>query len=152
MKSSDDRLIRLIAVFKFLKAGLLVAVGVGAFKFLHKDIAGIFERWIMMLRLDPGRHFIDLALAKVSKARPEQIKKIGIGSFLYAGLFLAEGTGLWLRKRWGEWLTVIITGSLLPVEVYEIFRHFSVVKVAVLAVNLAIVVYLILRIRSRKSV
>jgi uncharacterized membrane protein (DUF2068 family) len=151
MKSSDDRLIRVIAVFKFVKAALLIALGIGAFKLLHKDIAGIFEHWIEALKLDPGERFLDLALAKASSVRPEQIKKIGLGSFVYAGLFLAEGTGLWLRKLWGEWLTVIITSSLVPVEIYEIHRHFSAMKVDVLVINLAIVVYLILRIRRRQS-
>src|ERR1700688_4630867 len=46
MKSSHDRLIRLIALFKLLKATLLVAVGVGAFKLLHQDISSVMEHWI----------------------------------------------------------------------------------------------------------
>jgi uncharacterized membrane protein (DUF2068 family) len=149
---SDDRLIRLIALFKFLKAALLIALGVGAFRLLHKDIAAVAEHWIEALRLDPGDRFLDAALAKASNLNPEQIRKIGLGSFLYAGLFLAEGTGLWLRKRWGEWLTIIITSSLVPVEIYEIHRHVSLTKLVVLAINLAIVVYLILRIRNHPSV
>ena len=152
MKSSDDRLIRLIAVFKFVKGGLLVALGIGVFNLLHKDIAGAVERWIEALRLDPGNHFLNAALAKASNVSPEQITKIGLGSFLYAGLFLTEGTGLWLRKRWGEWLTVIITSSLIPVEIYEIHRHLSVLKLGVLALNVAIVGYLIFRIRSQHPV
>ena len=151
MKSSHDRLIRLIAVFKFVKAGLLVALGVGAFNLLHKDIAGVVEHWIEALRLDPGNRFLDTALAKASHVSPEQVKKIGLGSFLYAGLFLTEGTGLWLRKRWGEWLTVIITSSLIPVEIYEIHRHLSLLKLGVLAVNVVIVGYLIFRIQSQQS-
>lgn len=152
MKSSNDRLIRLIAVFKFVKGGLLVALGIGVFNLLHKDIAGAVEHWIEALRLDPGNHFLNAALAKASNVSPEQIKKIGLGSFLYAALFLTEGTGLWLRKRWGEWLTVIVTSSLIPVEIYEIYRHLSVLKFGVLAVNAAIVAYLIFRIRSQQSV
>lgn len=152
MKLSDDRLIRLIAVFKFFKAGLLIALGVGAFKLLHKDIAGVVEHWIEALRLAPGNRFLDAALAKAAKISPQQIKKIGLGSLLYAGLFLVEGVGLWLRKRWGEWLTVIITGSLMPLEIYEIHRHLSLAKFAVLTLNLAIVVYLIFRIRRPQSV
>ena len=147
MKSSDDGLIRLIAVFKFLKAGLLIALGIGLFKLLHKDVGDVLEHWCQALRLDPGRHFVNLALEKATNVSPEQVKKLGLGSFLYAGLFLAEGTGLWLRKRWGEWLTVIITSSLVPVEIYEIHKHFSYVKVGVLALNIAIVVYLIYRMR-----
>lgn len=149
MKPSKDRLIRLIAIFKFVKAGLLIALGVGAFKLLHKDVGSVLEHWVEVMRLDPGGRFLDMALARASDVRPEQIKKVGLGSFVYAGLFLAEGTGLWMRKRWGEWLTVIITSSLLPVEIYELFRHFSAVKVVVLLLNVGIVMYLVVRIRKR---
>src|ERR1700735_4366049 len=141
MKSPHDRLLRLIAIFKFFKAGLLMALGIGAFRLLHRDLGGVLEHWIMALKLDPGQHFLDVALAKASNVSPAQIKKLGLGSFVYAALFLAEGTGLWLRKRWGEWLTVIITSSLVPVELYEIYRHPSAVKVGVLVINLAIVGY-----------
>jgi uncharacterized membrane protein (DUF2068 family) len=148
MKSSNDRVLRLIAVIKFLKAAALIAFGVGAFRLLHRDVGGLAEHWVEALRFDPGSRYVVMFLAKVSNLHPDQIKKLGLVSFLYAGLFLAEGTGLWLQKRWGEWLTVIITSSLLPVEIYEIYRHPSAVKVAVLALNLGIVVYLIYRIRG----
>jgi uncharacterized membrane protein (DUF2068 family) len=151
MKSSGDRLIRLIAIFKFLKAGLLIALGIGLFKLLYKDVGDVFEHWCEALRLDPGSHFVNLAFEKATRVSPAQVKKLGLGSFLYAGLFLAEGTGLWLRKRWGEWLTVIITSSLVPIELYEIYRHSSYVKLVVLALNVAIVIYLIYHIRSQRS-
>ncbi len=149
MKTSHDRLLRAIAVFKFFKAATLVALGVGAFRLMHKDVGGLMEHWAQAMRLDPGGRWLDTALAKASSVRPDQIKKLGLGSFLYAALFLAEGTGLWMQKRWGEWLTVIITGSLVPVEIYEIYRHPSAVKVAVLVINIAIVGYLIYRIRNK---
>jgi uncharacterized membrane protein (DUF2068 family) len=149
MKSSEDGLLRLIAVFKFFKAALLIALGVGLFRLLHKDIGGVLEHWCEALRLDPGSHFVNQAWARAARVSPAQVKQLGVGSFLYAGLFLAEGTGLWLRKRWGEWLTIIITSSLVPVEIFEIHRHPSWVKVGVLVVNVAIVVYLIYHIRKR---
>ena len=151
MKKSGDHLIRLIAVFKLLKAALLVAVGVGALKLLHKDLGAVVEHWIEMLRLDPGSRFVDVALAKASNVSPKQIEKLGVGSFVYAALFLTEGIGLWLRKRWAEWLTVIITSSLVPIEIYEIYRHPGWVKVAVLVVNVAVVVYLVHHIRSEPN-
>jgi uncharacterized membrane protein (DUF2068 family) len=138
MKSSDDRVI---------KAGLLIALGVGAFKVLHRDIASVAEHWIEVLNLDPGNRFIDVVLTKASNVNPDQVKKLGLGSFVYAGLFLTEGIGLWLLNRWAEWLTVIITSSLIPFEIYEIHRRLTLAKVGVLVVNAAIVVYLICRIR-----
>jgi uncharacterized membrane protein (DUF2068 family) len=144
-------LLRVIAAFKFLKAALLVAVSVGAFRLLHQDVAGVFEHWIVASGLDPGNRYLDALLARMSNLTPDQIKKLGIGSLLYAALFLVEGTGLWMRKRWGEWLTVIITGSLLPLEIYEIIRHLTTVRVFVLIVNVGIVWYLVHHIRNKRA-
>src|SRR5271169_575379 len=151
MKTSQGRLLRVIAVFKFLKSAMLIALGVGAFRLLHKDVGEILEHITEALRLDPGNRFVDAVLMKASLLHPEQIRKLGLGSFLYSALFLAEGTGLWLRRAWGEWLTVIITSSLVPVEIYEIYRHPGWVKAGVFVINVAIAGYLIYRIRSRRA-
>jgi uncharacterized membrane protein (DUF2068 family) len=150
VKSSNERLIRLIAVFKLFKAGLLIALGIGAFRLLHKDVAEVVEHWIRAFRLDPGNHFIDAVVAKASLLSPSLIKKLGVGSLIYAGLFLTEGVGLWMLKRWAEWLTVIITSSLLPIEIYEIHRNPTPAKFTALAINLAIVAYLIYHVRATR--
>jgi uncharacterized membrane protein (DUF2068 family) len=65
---------------------------------------------------------------------------------VYAALFLTEGIGLWFLKRWAEWFTVIITGSLVPLECYEIFRRPMPIKILLLIINIAIVGYLLYRI------
>jgi uncharacterized membrane protein (DUF2068 family) len=147
MKSADTMLIRLIALFKLLKAALLIAVGMSAFHLLHKNVASVAEHWIAVLGLDPGNHYVARALQKAGNLTPQNIRTFGVVSFFYAGLFLIEGTGLWLEKRWGEWFSVIITTSLIPLEVYEIYRHPSAIKCLVLIINIAVVGYLIYRIR-----
>jgi uncharacterized membrane protein (DUF2068 family) len=147
---SHDRMLRLIAIFKFFKAATFLAVGVGAFRLVHQDIPAVAEHWIKVFGLDPGTHVLNAALAKVADLSPAQIKKLGLGSFIYAGLFLTEGIGLWMLKRWAEWFTVIITASLVPIEIYEIYRHASVAKFAVLAINLAVMVYLVYHIREKR--
>ena len=144
-------MLRLIALFKLAKAALLIAVGVGALKLLHKDVASAVEHWVELLRLDPNNHYIDTALEEASNITPDKIKALGLGSLIYAGLFLTEGIGLWLEKRWAEWFTVIITSSLVPIEIYETFHRATPVKIAVLPINIAIVVYLVYRIRDKNS-
>jgi len=144
----DTALLRAIAVFKFLKAASLIAVSVGIFRIMHQDVGMRFEQFIRAMRLDQGNRNVGMLLARVSNLSPEQVKKLGVVGLIYAGLFLVEGTGLWLQRRWGEWATVVITGLLIPVEVYEIDRHPSIVKVLVLLVNVAVVWYLIHRIRT----
>jgi len=150
MKSADNRLVRVIAVFKLLKAVLLIAVGLSALHLLHKDVANIAEHWVKMLGLDPGNRYVGRALEKSGNLTPNKIKSFGLVSFIYAGLFLTEGIGLWLVKRWAEWFSVIITSSLFPVEVYEIYRHPSPIKILVVILNIAVVGYLVYRIRNER--
>jgi len=150
MKSTDKKLIRLIALFKLLKAALLTAVGLGALHLLHNHMAGELEHWVTMLGLDPGNRYIARALQKFADLSPNKIRSLGVVSFIYAGLFLTEGIGLWLVKRWGEWFSVIITSSLVPFEIYEITRHPSALKIFALIVNIAVVLYLVYRIRTER--
>ena len=145
-------MLRFIAILKFLKAGSLIVLSVGVFRVMHQDIGERLERLIMAMRLDPGNRYVEMLLIRASHLSPEQVKKLGLVGLLYAGLFLIEGTGLWLQRRWGEWATVVITGLLIPVEIYEIFHHASVVKVLVLMLNLAVVWYLVHRIRTTEKV
>ena len=148
MKPSQARLLRLIAVLKFLKSASLIALSVGAFRLLHKNLGEVAEHWVERLGLDPGKHYVMIALEKVSRVGPGEIKKLGIVGLIYAALFLTEGIGLWLLRPWGEWVTVIISGSLVPVEIYEIYRHPSAAKIGLVVINVAIVIYLIRSIRE----
>jgi uncharacterized membrane protein (DUF2068 family) len=147
MKHSSNGLIRLIAVFKLFKASLLIAIGIGVFKVMqHGD--GMLYRFVDALGLDPGDSFVEHALSKAASIPPDKLKALGIVSFVYAALFLTEGIGLWLLKRWAEWFTIIITASLIPVEIYEIHHHATISKVVVLVINVGVLIYLILRVRK----
>jgi uncharacterized membrane protein (DUF2068 family) len=148
MKTSQTRVVRLIAVFKLLKGVLLIAVSVAALKLLHADFASLVERWVAILGLDQNSRFVGRALSTAAALTPNRVRDLIVGSFLYGGLFLTEGIGLWLLKRWAMWFTVIITGSFLPVEIYELIRRPSAAKVGILAANLALAVYLARRIRD----
>ena len=138
----------LIGLFKLCKALLLIAVGVGAIQFLHKDLASTAMHWVQVLRADPDNRFIHGILVRIFRITPKQLKELSVGTFIYAGLFATEGIGLLLRKRWAEYLTIVTTGALIPLEIYELARHFTPVKLAVTIINVLIVWYLAARVRS----
>jgi uncharacterized membrane protein (DUF2068 family) len=146
-KRPHGRGLRLIAVFKLVKAFALIAVGVGALKLLHKDVAGMVEHWINMFQVDPRNHFIDLLLDKLAILDDRRLKELSVGTFVYAAIFFVEGTGLALQKRWAEYFTIISTSSLLPIEIYELARRVSIGKSLALIANVAVVAYLILELR-----
>jgi uncharacterized membrane protein (DUF2068 family) len=146
-----DRGIRAISYLKLLKGFLLVVSGIGLLKLLNKDLADVVLHWMNTLHVDPdNRHFHKLLL-KASVVNERQLKELSIGSFLYAGLFLTEGTALLLQKRWAKYFTLIITASFIPLELWEVLRSFSVFKSAVIAVNAAIVWYLAVQIKMDRT-
>ncbi len=150
-KTSHGRGLRLIAAFKLLKALALIAVGIGALKLLHKDTATIVEHWVNVFRVDPHNHYINLLLEKLSILDDRRLKALSIGTFVYAGIFLVEGVGLALKKRWAEYFTIITTSSFLPIEIYEVARRVSAGKILALLINLAVVVYLIVELRGSRK-
>jgi uncharacterized membrane protein (DUF2068 family) len=150
-KTSRGSGLRVIAAFKLLKGLALIAVGIGALRLLHKDTAAVVEHWVNVFRVDPHNHFINLLLDKLSILDDRRLKELSVGTFVYAGVFLVEGVGLALKRRWAEYLTIITTSSLLPIEIYELVKRASAGKVLALVINLAVVVYLIVELRrSRK--
>jgi uncharacterized membrane protein (DUF2068 family) len=136
-----------IALFKLLKGVLLIFVGVGALKLLRHDVAETVSHWVDILRVDPDNRFIHRMLSRLLSVSPKQLRAASVGTFVYAALLLTEGTGLLLRKRWAEYFTIISTAGLIPLEVYEISRHLTAAKAIVLLINLAIVLYLVARVR-----
>jgi uncharacterized membrane protein (DUF2068 family) len=147
--AKGDLWIFLIGLFKLVKGISLLIVGFGLLRLLHKDVAAVTEHWVEVLRVDPENRFIHRALVRIFNVTPKQLKELSAGTFVYAAVFLTEATGLLARKHWAEYMTLISTGLFIPLEVYEIHRHFTWLKVAVTVVNLLIVWYLAARIRKK---
>jgi uncharacterized membrane protein (DUF2068 family) len=140
-----------IAVFKFIKGAVLLALAFGALSFLHKDVASEVERWLDQLRIDPDNQFIGSLLSKLQLVHTKELKELSALGAGYAALFLTEGTGLLFRKRWAEWLTIVATSSLMPFEVYELLKEFTAVRLVALLVNAVVVLYLIYLVRQKEN-
>ena len=145
---SSSFVLVIIGIFKLFKALLLIAVGIGAIKFLHKDVVATVMHWTQVPRVDPDNRFVHRILVTIFRVTPKQLKELSVGTFVYAGLFATEGLGLLLRKRWAEYFTIVTTSGLLPLEIFELARHFTVTKLVVAFVNVLIVWYLVARVRS----
>ena len=149
MASKRDPWIFLIGLFKLFKGVSLLIVGFGLLRLLHRDVAAVTEHWIEVLRVDPDNRFIHRGLVRIFNITPRQLRELSAGTFIYAAIFLTEGTGLLARKHWAEYMTLISTGLFVPLEAYEIYHHFTLLKVAVTVVNVLIVWYLAARLKRR---
>ena len=154
VRHRHDRWLIIIGSFKMLEGLLFVLLGLGVVRLLHRDIGDVLLRAAMALRLDPESHFVNILLDKVELLTPHKMRLISEGIFLKAGLDFVEGIGLAMEKTWAEWLTIGLTASFLPWEIFELARHFTWVKVGITLVNLLVLIYLLwvqrLRLRAHR--
>ena len=146
---SRNRLLLLIAFYKFLHALLFFAIGIGAQHLLHKDIADEIDTLARYLRFDPESRLVNVILEKAALINDPLLRRIGFVAYSYSTVMLIEGIGLYLEKAWGEFLTIAITASFLPWEIYEIFRRLTAFRAGLLAINILVLLYLLRLVVSR---
>jgi uncharacterized membrane protein (DUF2068 family) len=143
--------LRVIAVFKFLKCSLVLVTGLGLLRFYDPAFQAALYRLIGGLPYAFEQHLLRQALAFLAGMSPRRMQIITVATFAYAGLFLVEGVGLWLGLHWAEVLTVAATSSLIPLEIYELAKHPSLNKVLVIVINVLILAYLVWRLRRESA-
>ena len=142
-RQGHDRWLIIIGAFKILEGTFFVLLGLGVVRLLHRDVGDLLLRLALALRIDPESHFVNLLLDKVQLLTPHKMRLISAGIFLKAGLDYLEGIGLAMEKTWAEWLTIGLTASFLPWEVFEIIRRFTWMKVGITLLNVLVLLYLL---------
>lgn len=145
-----DRGLLLIGGFKLIEAVFFCLVGVGAFHYVHRDLFDVAVQLATKLRMDPDGRLVSWVLDHIDVITAHRLKQIGIATFFYAGLRIAEGAGLVMEKLWAEYLTIGVTTIFLPWEVYEIVRRPDWIRVGVLVINLMVLAYLVWSLRRRQ--
>jgi uncharacterized membrane protein (DUF2068 family) len=77
------------------------------------------------------------------------LRRISAVVFAYAGIALIESIGLYLEKAWAEYFTLIITGSFMPFELFEIFRRLTWPRAGLFVINALVFFYLLKLIAGR---
>lgn len=145
-----DKGLLAIGLFKLVEAAFFLLVGVGAFHFIHRDLGDAATQFAERLRLRMDGLLVSWVLDHLDNITAHRLKQIGFATFFYAGLRVIEGVGLVMEKVWAEYLTVGVTASFLPWEMYEIVRHLDWLRVGLLVVNLIVLAYLLWWLRRNR--
>jgi uncharacterized membrane protein (DUF2068 family) len=149
VRSHRDRGLMAIGVFKLLQGALFILLGIGAVRLLHQDLMQVAEHFILAMRFDPEGRFVTLIMEKVAMIDPHRLREISAAIFGIAALDLIEGTGLVLEQGWAEYVTLVLTGSFLPWEFFEVLRRANWTRLALFVINLAVFIYLIYYVQAR---
>jgi uncharacterized membrane protein (DUF2068 family) len=147
----DLFILRFLAVERAVRGVFIVLVAVAVWKFSNSQDAvhRLFNEYLNVLR-PVFRHFhYDLdhspivgSIQKTFGYGHSTLLIVAAALLVYALIELVEAVGLWLAKRWAEYLTVVATAAFLPLEIYELTEHVSALKIATLVLNILAVLYI----------
>jgi uncharacterized membrane protein (DUF2068 family) len=147
--AGHDRLLPWIAAERAFRTVVLLAVGIALVTHPHANWASDVAHLAQRLGLDPKDNWVQRIMNDVGRIHAHQDLVFGVAGIAYGALEGFEAYGLFTRQRWGEWLTVVATSLLFVPEVWELTKSASALKVVAVVVNLAIVGYLVWRLRGR---
>ena len=148
----DAAILRVLAVERGIRGVLLVllAYGIYAFDGSRNALRQVFDTYLPLLRPAADRLGVDLETAgpvrlieKALNAEHTTLLMVSAGVLAYGVLELVEAVGLWLMRRWGEYVAVVGTGVFVPLEIYEIVERVTWLRLVALALNVFAVVYIL---------
>ncbi len=134
--------VRAVAIFEAAKGTLVLLAGLGLLTLLHRDVEDLAERLVRASHLNPASHYPQIFMDAASRVTDTHLWLMAGAAALYTTVRGVEAYGLWLERRWAEWFALISGGLYIPVEVYELWHRATWIKLAVLAANLAVVLYM----------
>jgi uncharacterized membrane protein (DUF2068 family) len=135
-------MLRTIALYKLLKVVLLLLAAWGEIRLHDASLAAKLLSWAANRPHGLEHDLVTRALSWFSGLSESRVHALRFVTLTYAAVFAVEGIGLWLQRRWAEWLTTIITASLIPLELWELIHRPSLGAVLVLIANILIAGYL----------
>ncbi len=138
---------RTVAVYEAAKGALVLIAGLGLLSLINRDAEEIAERLVRHSHLNPSSHYPKIFIEAAAQVTNLRLWWLAAGAAAYALVRGIEAYGLWYERRWAEWFALVAGGIFIPVEIYELIRHTTWLKVAVLATNSAIVAYMIYALR-----
>jgi uncharacterized membrane protein (DUF2068 family) len=149
--SRQLKALRAVASVEFLKGLVVLLAGFGVLSLVHRDAWDVAESFLEWLHISPETHYAQVFLNLADQVTDTKVWAVAIGALAYSTLRFAESYGLWRERPWAEWLAMISGAIYLPFEIFELVRRPDWIRLAILLVNLAVVLYMVfLRMQARE--
>ena len=135
--------LRTVAAFEAAKGVIVLVAGFGLLALVHRDAQAVAERFVGHLHLNPAKHYPRIFIDAAARLTDARLWMLAWLAACYAAVRMVEAYGLWRARRWAEWFAAISGGIYLPLEVFELTRGVTWVRLCTLVVNLGIVAYMV---------
>src|SRR5437763_7959874 len=124
-ESRRVRYLKVIALFKIFKGLLLFLLGFSLF-FLHSRPAWLdqISDWADdQLLLHHSKAVIFLLNKLQDVLAGGALRATAIPALFYCAVLFTEGIGVYMQKRWAEFLMIFATGGLIPLEIRHVWHR-----------------------------
>jgi len=142
--------LKLVALLEGSKGLVSLVVGLALHRLAGKDIQHILESITAHLHLNPASKFSGIIYQELHSITYSNLTLIAVGALAYSLLRLLEAYGLWNGLAWVEWFALLSGAVYIPFEVYEIIVNRGIFSFIVIMINIIIVWYLYIVVRSNK--
>jgi uncharacterized membrane protein (DUF2068 family) len=143
-------MLRTIALYKLVKVVILLLAAYGEIRLHDATLSAKILTWAAAKPQGLEHDLVTRGLVWFSGLSESRLHEVRLVTLTYAAVFAVEGIGLWMQRRWAEWLTVIITASLIPLELWELIDKPSIGACLVTVANMLIVGYLYWHVSTRQ--
>jgi uncharacterized membrane protein (DUF2068 family) len=151
LSSVRNNALHAIALFEGLKGLAAIAASLGLLSLVHHDVRAIAYALMGHFHLNPDARFPQMLLNDISALQNANLRQVVLLAWGYAAIRLTEGYGLWRDKAWAEWLAAVSGAVYLPLELSHLAAHTTTINGLVLAGNIAVVAYMVVRLWRRRK-
>ena len=138
--NASRRVVKSVALFEATKGVIVLLAGFGLLSLLHHDLRALATALVGRLHMNASHHYPSVFIEAASRTTDARLWFIALIGFVYALFRFVEAYGLWFCRTWAEWLALISGGIYLPLEVYELARRVTWMRLSALVANLVVFV------------
>ena len=148
---NQSQALHAIALFEGVKGIAAITASLGLLSLAHHDVRAMAFALVGHFHLDPDAHYPRILLNDATLLANANLRQAVLLAWAYAAIRLTEGYGLWKDRAWAEWLAAASGAVYLPLEVSHMMAHTTAINGMVLTGNIAVVAYMVVRLRRRRS-
>lgn len=134
--------LRVVAIFEAAKGVVVFLAGFGLLSLIDGDAQAMAETFVRHMHLNPASHYPKIFINVAAHASDRRLWLLAILAALYALVRWTEAYGLWRQRAWAEWFAAVSGSIYIPLEIYELLKGVSALKVFTLVANVVVVAYM----------
>jgi len=135
--------LRAVAIYEAAKGLLVLLTGFGLLFALHGDVQHVAERLVAHLHLDPASHLPRIFIDAAAKVTDKRLWMFAALAAAYALVRFVMACGLWMQRRWAEWLVALSAAIYLPFEIHQLLKGFDWIVIGALALNVLVIALMV---------